>query len=190
MFLSSYFLFNLRNHVHVLPQKNTPMNSIRTFFILLVGLTAMVACKPDSKKQATTEEVVQQSIKRWIMNRTEEYPNYTPAGFEELTPRYRFNRRTHSIEIALNEENSKGNPNQNTIDSLKELLNKDSNDFLGYTIVHRFTTKGIDGEVKNQEMLFFIDPQYRVITALNSDAWDLIMDKELFFKPESPDSVK
>ncbi len=167
------------------------MEKLKMIFALLIGLAVIVSCKQETKKQAaTTDEIVQQSIKSWMENRKEEYPNYVPLEFGELTPRYRFNSRTHSIEIALNTEKSKDNPNQNTLDSLKRLLNENSTDFLGYTITHQFTTKGIDGEVKKDEKLFFIDPQNRVITVLNSDAWDLIMDKELFFRPESPDSVK
>lgn len=167
------------------------MKSSKKIFALLIGLAVFFSCKQEVKKQAvTTDETVQQSIKSWMENRKEEYPNYTPMEFGELTPRYRFNSRTHSIEIALNTEKSKENPNQNTIDSLKKLLNENSSDFLGYTITHQFTIKGIDGEVKKYEKLFFIDPQNRVVTILNSDAWDLIMHKELFFRPESPDSVK
>lgn len=158
---------------------------------MLLGIVALAACKQEGKKQAaTTSQVVQQSISTWIENRKDEYPGYSPIEFGELTPRYRFNSRTHSIEVALNDELLKQKPNPNTIDSLKRLLNENSNDFLGYTIVHKFTTKGIDGEVKTQEKLFFIDSHYRVITVLNSDAWDLIMDKELFFKPETPDSIE
>ncbi len=167
------------------------MRRLRIFMLLFIGLAAVASCKQESKKQvATTDEIVQQSIKNWIENRKDEYPNYTPKEFGELTPRYKFNSRTHSIEVALYNEKAKENPNQNTIDSLKGMLNVNSSDFLGYTITHRFTTKGIDGEVKNEEKLFFIDSQFRVITVLNSDAWDLIMDKELFFRPETADSVK
>lgn len=167
------------------------MKKIKMTFALLIGLAVFGSCKQEVKKQASTpDDIVQQSIKSWMENHKNEYPNYVPLEFGELTPRYRFNSRTHSIEISLNAETSKDRPNQNTIDSLKRLLDENSTDFLGYTITHQFTTKGIDGEVKKYEKLFFIDPQNRVITVLNADAWDLIMDKELFFRPESPDSVK
>ncbi|QKG80681.1 hypothetical protein [Tenuifilum thalassicum] len=167
------------------------MKKALSIFILTIVVFSILSCNQETKdKLAKEDKKAQESIKKWIENRADEYPYYTPLEFGELTPRYRFNSRTHSIATAIEKENNAEQPDIKKLDSLKNMLKTNKEDFLGYTITHRFTTKGIDGQITTHEKLFFIDGEYRVITVLNVDAWDLIMDKELFFKPESPDSVQ
>ncbi len=166
------------------------MKRVVKLFALWVAVLAMVSCQGEPKKQEETpDEKVQKIITSWIENRKAEYPSYSPIEFGKLTPRYRFNSRTHKIMTTLDEELEKEHPNKALVDSLQRLLNENKSDLLGYTIVHRFTTEALNGVKTEEEKLFFLDSLYRIVTVLNADSWDLIMDKELFFNPESPDSI-
>jgi len=162
---------------------------IGTIASICIIAAMLLSCKSETKKEpmdSTQKALV--TIQKWVENHSSDYPHYTPMEFGALTPRYKFNSRTHQILSSLEEEKTKDTPNWRLIDSLQLLLDENKTDLLGYTIVHRFTTKALNGEVSEEEKIFFLDTLYRMVTVLNADSWDLIMDKELFFNPETPDS--
>ncbi|MGE0077379.1 MAG: hypothetical protein AB7S48_05920 [Bacteroidales bacterium] len=166
----------------------------RSFSILIIALvsaTVIISCNKSSKNgNKTSTAKAQESINAWMVSKINEYPNYKPVGFGELTPRYQKSNRTYQLYNLIEEEKSKSTPNKKTIDSLENLLNSNKGEFLGYTIMHKYQTKSMAGETVENENLFFLDSLYRIITILNSDAYDQIMDEKLIFRQELTDSLK
>ncbi len=165
--------------------------NISLLVVALLSVFIVISCNKSSKndKKSNTEKA-KESINGWMINKTSEYPNYKSVEFGELTPRFQKSNRTYQLYNLIEEEKSKATPNQNTIDSLETLLNSNMGEFLGYTMIHKYNTKSIAGEVIENENLFFLDSLFRIITILNADAYDQIMDEKLIFRQEMIDSLK
>lgn len=166
----------------------------RNFSLLVlatISLAIIVACNKTSKKEEkSSTEKATESINGWMVSKTNEYPNYKAIEYGELTPRYQESNRTYQLYNLIEEEKSKQNPNTNTIDSLENLLNSNKGEFLGYTMIHKYQTKSVAGELIENENLFFLDSLFRIITILNADAYDQIMDEKLIFRQELSDTLR
>lgn len=163
--------------------------SLLAFVIVCVAV--FVACNKSSKKEEkTSKEKATESINGWMVSKTNEYPSYKALEYGELTPRYQKSNRTYQLYNLIEEEKSKQNPNKNAIDSLENLLNSNKGEFLGYTIIHKYQTKSVAGEIIENENLFFLDSLFRIITILNADAYDQIMDEKLIFRQELSDTLR
>lgn len=164
------------------------------FSILITAILSIVvltSCSKSSKPdQKTPTDKAKENINGWMMSKTSEYPSYKSIGFGELTPRYQKSNRTYQLYNLIEQEKAKSTPNKNTIDSLENLLNSNKGEFLGYTITHKYYIKSIAGETIENENLFFLDSLFRIITILNADAYDQIMDEKLIFRQEATDSTK
>lgn len=150
--------------------------------------TSCKASKTEEEKSPTVK--AEESINNWMGTKTTDYPAYKSVSFGDLTPRYQKSNRTYQLHTLIEIEKSKQNPNQNTLDSLENLLNSNRGEFLGYTIVHKYQTESVAGEIIENENLFFLDSLFRIITILNADAYDQIMDEKLIFRQEEADTSK
>ena len=167
------------------------MKSNFTIIGIAVSAVIIFACNTVSKKDnASPSDKAKESINGWMASKTNDYPNYKSVRFGELTPRYQRNSRTYQLYNLIEEEKAKSIPNQQTVDSLQRLLNSNKGEFLGYTIIHYYQTKSVAGEIIENENLFFLDSLFRIITILNADAYDQIMDEKLIFRQELQDSLK
>jgi hypothetical protein len=82
-------------------------------------------------------------------------------------------------------EKAKPKVNKHTLDSLKTLLEKNKGILMGYTIIHKYQTKSAMGEVAKHEELVFLDSTFQVATILDPDAYDMILDQKIIFRPDS-----
>lgn len=168
-----------------------PMQSKRQIIALLSCLAGimMALCycgSPSKEVNVTTNQAkAQESITRWMNSNLEEYPKYTPVQFGELTPRYEKTDRTFQLNDLIEQEQTKNPLNQKKLDSLKTLLDGNRGLLLGYTVLHKYRTTNLAGETKNNESLFFLDTSFRVATILNPEAFDLILDEKIIFRPDS-----
>ncbi|HPD94668.1 MAG TPA: hypothetical protein PLA24_02140 [Tenuifilaceae bacterium] len=165
------------------------LKRIITINLTCICAIVLLSCGHNSQNNSP-EEKVKTNITNWIKSRPSEYNEYQPINFGPLTARYRKDSRTIQLYSLLEDEKNKTNPNQDIIDSLQNLLKKTPGTLLGYTITHKYQTKNVAGETITSENLFFLDSLYRIVTILNEDAYDQIMDEELFFRPEKSDSTK
>jgi len=143
--------------------------------------------KPDNEKSAADK--AKENVVSWMSSMQSEYPDYHSVEFGELTPRYNKNNITFHLYNLVEQERSKLSPSKKVIDSLENLLKENPGELLGYSITHKYNVKDISGETRQVESLLLLDTLLRVITVLDADAYDQIMDEELFFRPESKDSV-
>lgn len=164
----------------------------RNILVLLASaLIGLSACNTSSKKsEATPSDKAKESIDKWMGSKPSEYPNYKPVDFGELTPRYQRSNKTYHLYNLIEEEKAKANPSQERLDSLSDLLDQNKGEFLGYTILHKYLIKNNTGEIIENENLFFLDSVFRIITILNADAYDQIMNEKLIFRQELPDTLK
>lgn len=160
--------------------------------LLLLGLsfvTLLFSCKNAAVNKPADISVLQEkakvSINNWVRKHPEEFVKYKPIAFEEFTARYERTELTHYLSDKVEEEMAKPLLNQHKIDSLKTLLEKNKGILMGYTILHRYHTKSLAGEVIKHEDLVFLDTTFHVATILDPDAYDMIMDLKLIFKPDS-----
>lgn len=159
----------------------------RIITITVVLLSLLCSCNIGSKKEQDTPQAkAEQSITQWMENSNDEHPKYKSLSFSEITPRYERTDRTLQLTNLIEEERAK-NENSPKLDSLKNLLENNMGLLLGYTILHRYSTTGVDGEPKIKEELFFLDPNFRVATILNPEAFDQILNEKLLFRPDSMD---
>lgn len=159
--------------------------------LLVLGVIGLLACNTSSQKnEATPTDKAQKSIDNWMASKPTEYPNYKAIDFGELTPRYQRSNKTYHLYNLIEEEKAKSNPSQEKLDSLSNLLEQNKGEFLGYTILHKYLIKNNTGEIIESENLFFLDSVFRIITILNADAYDQIMNEKLIFRQELPDTLK
>lgn len=160
------------------------------FFLLgLPILASQISCSNVEKKKPADISVLQEkakvSINNWVRKHPEEFVKYKPIAFEGFTARYERTELTHYLSDKVEEELSKPVLNQPKIDSLKILLEKNKGILMGYTMLHKYQTKSIAGEIIKHEDLVFLDTTFHVATILDPDAYDMIMDLKLIFKPDS-----
>lgn len=168
------------------------MNTLRNSLFYLIGLSGLVfqlSCKNAAEKKPTDISVLQEkakvSINNWVRKHPEEFVKYKPIAFEGFTARYERTELTHYLSDKVEEELAKPVINKHRVDSLKTLLEKNKGILMGYTILHKYHTKNIAGEVIKHEDLVFLDTTFHVATILSPDAYDMIMDLKLIFKPDS-----
>ena len=164
--------------------------TIATSFTLAIFL---LSCS--SNKPATTDEKVvlaKESITKWVENNASDYPHYKSIEFGELVPRYERTDRTLQLNDLIAQEQAKSEINQKKLDSLKTLLESNKGLLMGYTIIHKYQTTNLAGEVINNELLFFLDSTFRVASILDPESYDLSLDPKSLFKPETEmkDSAK
>jgi hypothetical protein len=142
---------------------------------------------PPEKKvdKSTLQEKAKVSINSWVRKHPEEYKKYKPISFEDFTARYERTELTHYLTDRIEVEQAKPVVNKHTLDSLKVLLENNKGLLMGYTIIHKYQTKSIDGEVTKHEELVFLDTTFSVATILNPDAYDMILDQKIIFRPDS-----
>jgi hypothetical protein len=151
-------------------------------------LFSIVSCQTETKKinqEISLQEKAKVSITNWVKNNKEEYHKYKPLSFEEFTPRYERTELTHYLLDKIEEEKTQPKVNKHKLDSLTKLLDNNKGLLLGYTIIHRYQTVSVSGEVVKHEDLVFLDTAFRVATILNPDAYDMILDQKLIFKLDS-----
>ena len=161
--------------------------------LLILGLPILVfqlSCKNVEKKHRPADITILQekakvSINNWVRKHPEEFVKYKPIAFEGLTARYERTELTHYLSDKVEEEMAKPIINKHKVDSLKTLLENNKGILMGYTILHKYHTKNIAGEILKHEDLVFLDTTFHVATILNPDAYDMIMDLKLIFKLDS-----
>ncbi|MHC1705682.1 MAG: hypothetical protein AB9846_17405 [Tenuifilaceae bacterium] len=158
-------------------------------YLLVSGiLTAAVllSCNVSNKEKNETPLLkAKDSIYKWMDDNKDEYPNYQPVEFGEITARYERTDRTAQLHDLIELEKANTELNQHKLDSLLSLLAKNKGLLLGYTLNHRYKTTSEMGEILEHENLFFLDSSFRVATILNPDAYDMILDEKLIFRPDS-----
>ncbi len=157
--------------------------------LALMLLVAVISCKSNKTGEQSPSDKAQENIRAWLASKPIDYPGYNPVAFGELTSRYQQSNRTFQLNNLIEAEKSKPQPNPTSIDSLENLLKMNKGEFLGYTILHKYTTQSVAGETVENENLFFLDSLFRIITILNADAYDQIMDEKLIFRQESVDTL-
>jgi hypothetical protein len=159
--------------------------------ILLIGLALIIlqlSCSEEKKKNIATlslQEKAKVSINNWVRKHPEEYKKYRPISFEEFTVRYERTELTHYLSDKIEFEQAKPVINKHRLDSLKALLDKNKGLLMGYTIIHKYQTKNVAGETIKQEELVFLDSVFHVATILSPDAYDMILDQKIIFRPDS-----
>ncbi|RPH33003.1 MAG: hypothetical protein EHM93_06730 [Bacteroidales bacterium] len=160
--------------------------------VLLIGLPILafqLSCNKVAEKKPASISVLQErakvSINNWVRKHPDEFIKYKPIAFEAFTARYERTEMTSYLSDKVEEEMAKPTVNQHKVDSLKNLLEKNKGILMGYTILHKYQTKNITGEVVKHEDLVFLDSTFHVATILNPDAYDMIMDLKLIFRPDS-----
>ncbi len=169
------------------------MKALKLKTLLLVGLpilALLLSCsKVEKPKRPVDISVLQEkakvSVNNWVRKHPEDFVKYKPIAFEAFTARYERTEMTSYLSDKLEEELAKPNINKQKIDSLKTLLEKNKGILMGYTILHKYQTKTVAGEVIKHEDLVFLDSTFHVATVLDPDAYDMIMDLKLIFKPDS-----
>jgi hypothetical protein len=164
-------------------------NKLLLFSLGLIILAFQLSCNKVAEKKPADISVLQEkakvSINNWVRKHPEEFVKYKPIAFEAFTARYERTELTHYLSDKVEEELSKPVINQQKIDSLKTLLENNKGILMGYTILHKYHTKTIAGEVIKHQDLVFLDTTFHVATILDPDAYDMIMDLKLIFKPDS-----
>lgn len=154
---------------------------------------SFASCKESRTKEAdftpTKQQMAEDAIKQW-MQKSQDYAYYKPVVFGDLSPRYEKTDRTLQLSILISEEEalSKETGKTHKLDSLKNLLDSNKGNLLGYIIPHKFQEKNIAGETLNKELLFFLDTSFRVASALTPESFDYILDEKVFFRPDSAEN--
>lgn len=168
------------------------MKESKKVLTLLIGLPILVfllSCNKTVEKKPVDISVLQEkakvSINNWVRKHPEEFAKYKPISFEGFTARYERTEMTSYLSDKVEEEMAKPSVNQQRIDSLKILLEKNKGILMGYTILHKYQTKSVTGEIIKHEDLVFLDSTFHVATILSPDAYDMIMDFKLIFRPDS-----
>jgi len=157
---------------------------------VLAATVVLLSCRQGKQENVkSSADKARENVVSWMESMKLEYPGYQPAEFGELTPRYNKSNITFHLYNLIEQERSKPSPSERAIDSLENLLRDNPGELLGYSITHKYNVKDISGEIRQVESLFLLDTLLRVITVLDADAYDQIMDEELFFRPESKDST-
>lgn len=169
------------------------MKALNLKLLLLVGLPILalqLSCSNVEKPKkpvdiSVLQEKAKVSINNWVRKHPEDFVKYKPIAFEDFTARYERTELTHYLSDKLEEEKAKPAINQHKIDSLNQLVEKNKGILMGYTILHKYQTKSINGEIIKHQDLVFLDTNFHVATILDPDAYDMIMDLKLIFKPDS-----
>ncbi len=168
------------------------MKKLNKLHLILFGLPILaiqLSCSPIADKKPVNTFLLQEkakvSINSWVRNHPEEFTKYKPIAFEDFTARYERTELTHYLSDKVEVEMTKPVINQQRVDSLKALLEKNKGILMGYTILHKYQTKNLAGEVIKHQDLVFLDTTFRVATILDPDAYDMILDLKLIFKPDS-----
>lgn len=168
------------------------MKRIIRFTAIALLAAILLACNGAGTNNKSTDvqlDSAKASISSWMTKHANDYPGYKPIEFGKLTPRYERNSYTYLLICNIEEEKTSATPNRAKIDSLQRTLHSFKNYFLGYTILHKYSTEGQYGDYRTFENLFFLDSNFNIITVLGPDAYDQIMDEKLMFRPETPDSL-
>jgi len=144
-----------------------------------------VVVKEKKNQEISLQEKAKVSITNWVKNNKEDYRKYKPISFDEFTPRYERTELTHYLLDKMEYEKSKPTVDKHKIDSLSDLLDKNKGLLLGYTIIHKYQTLNVSGEVVKHADLVFLDTAFRVATVLNPDAYDMILDQKVIFRLDS-----
>lgn len=165
--------------------KNLTLRYLQT--IGIITLLTISSCNAPNKKDisVTPQEKAKESILKWMNSNAEEYPKYQPLEFGEITARYERTDRSAQLVDLIETEKAKPKINKHKLDSLKTLMEKNKGLLLGYTLQHKYQTTSNAGELLKDEKLFFLDTSFHVLTILNLDAYDMILDQKLIFKPDS-----
>jgi len=159
------------------------------YLLALGAISAIIlsSCNDPSNKKISETPLVKakESIFKWMDNNQKEYPKYQSVEFGEITARYERTERTAQLNDLIEQERVKPEVNQQKLDSLIDLLTKNKGLLLGYTLQHKYKTTTDAGEIIDHESLFFLDSSFRVATILNPDAYDMILDEKLIFRPDS-----
>lgn len=168
------------------------MKEHKKLLFLLFGLPIIafqLSCKNVSNKKTESVSLLQEkakvSINNWVRKHPNEYVKYKPISFEGFTARYERTELTHYLSDKIEEEQTKPTVNKHKLDSLKTLLENNKGLLMGYTIIHKYHTKNLSGEVVKHEDLVFLDTTFRVATILAPDAYDMILDQKIIFRPDS-----
>jgi hypothetical protein len=159
-------------------------------FLLALLIVGFTGCKSDKAKSDHTplnnQEIAEEAIKTWI-TRSNEYPHYKPIVFGDLTPRYNRSSNTLSlsIQIADEEDISRKTGDTKKLDSLRNEIAKHKRDLMGYLIPHKFQEMNMAGETIIRELLFFLDTNLRIASALPPESFDFILDESIFFRPDT-----
>jgi len=168
--------------------------SLTTIILLGLLIVLLNACKSNEIKTTADEKLLlaKESIAYWVENNADEYPYYKLVEFGDVTPRYLRTDRTIQLNDLIAQEQAKAEVDQKKLDSLNNLLESNKGLLMGYTIIHKYQTTNLAGEVLNNELLFFLDSTFRVASILDPEAFDLSLDpKSLFeFEQETKDSLK
>ncbi len=167
------------------------MKIFNQIHLLALGVSMLLisfSCSAPVEKEvdkSTLQEKAKVSINNWVRKHSEEYRKYKPLSFEDFTVRYEKTELTHYLSNRIDEEQAKPTINKHVLDSLKNLLEKNKGLLMGYTIIHKYHTKTIAGEVVNHKDLVFLDTTFRIATILEPDAYDMILDQKIIFRPDS-----
>ncbi len=153
-----------------------------SMILILFSCSAPVEKKVD---KSTLQEKAKVSINNWVRKHPEEYKKYKPISFEDFTIRYEKTELTHYLSDKIEEEQAKPTIDKQALDSLKKLLENNKGLLMGYTIIHKYHTKTFAGEVVNHKDLVFLDTIFRIATILEPDAYDMILDQKIIFRPDS-----
>jgi hypothetical protein len=167
------------------------MNELRKLPILLIGIILLVfqlSCSTEKEKkraELSLQEKAKVSINLWVRKHPEEYKKYRPISFDDFTIRYERTELSSYLSDKIEMEKAKPKVNKHTLDSLNALLEKNKGLLMGYTIIHKYQTKSVAGEIIKHAELVFLDSTFRVATILNPDAYDMILDQKIIFRPDS-----
>ncbi|NVO09140.1 MAG: hypothetical protein HXX16_04175 [Bacteroidales bacterium] len=167
------------------------MNILNRIHLIALGaslLLIQLSCSTTTDKKvdkSTLQEKAKVSINNWVRKHPEEYKKYKPISFEDFTVRYEKTELTHYLSDKIEEEQAKPTVNKHVLDSLKNLLENNKGLLMGYTIIHKYHTKSVTGEVINHKDLVFLDTIFRIATILEPDAYDMILDQKIIFRPDS-----
>jgi len=175
----------------VVPLNQIVMKELRKLQILLLGLPillVLISCSTEKEKKLAAislQEKAKVSINSWVRKHPEEYKKYKPISFEDFTIRYERTELSSYLTDKIEMEKAKPKVNKHALDSLAALLEKNKGILMGYTIIHKYQTKSAMGEVQKHEELVFLDSTFQVATILNPDAYDMILDQKIIFRPDS-----
>ena len=177
--------------IFVVPFKTLAMKVLKQIQLIALGtslLLIQLSCTNVSEKKvdkSSLKEKAKVSINNWVRKNPEDYRKYKPLSFEDFTARYERTELTHYLSDKIEAEQAKPVINKHALDSLKVLLEENKGLLMGYTIIHKYQTVNIAGEVVKHEDLVFLDTAFRVATILNPDAYDMILDQKIVFRPDS-----
>ena len=162
-------------------------NSAVIAFVVFVVFASFVGCNHTKRENENPlkekQEIAEEAITSWIIN-TNEYLDYKPVVFGEISARYVRNSHTLPLLLALYNAKDLGQ-DKSKVDSLSRQLASIEGSLLGYLLVHKFQDVNIAGETISHELLFFLDTNLHVASALPPESFDHILDERVFFRPDS-----